>query len=103
MRLLPHATAIHQRPRLVRKADAVNAKAVFAALASFGALLTGITEDLADPGKFFRFGKEPIAIDALPSIDGVDFDSAWERRIEGIVDEQSGLKEFFISKPDHSV
>ena len=45
-------------------------------------------------------GREPIAIDILPGIAGVDFDAAWERRVEGIVDEPSGLKVFFISKPD---
>ena len=101
------AVSFHAQPRFTKdldlfiKADAENANAVFAALASFGAALTGITvDDLANPEKFFRFGNEPIAIDVLPGIDGVDFDSAWERRIEGIIDPQTDLKAFFISKSD---
>ena len=101
------AVSFHAQPRFTKdlglfvKADAENAKAVFAALASFGAALTGITvADLANPEKFFRFGNEPVAIDVLPGIDGVDFDAAWERRIEGIIDPQTGLKTFFISKID---
>jgi hypothetical protein len=36
----------------------------------------------------------------LPGIDGVDFDAAWERRVEGVIDPQSGLTGFFISKDD---
>jgi len=70
-------------------ADAANAVAAFQAPTSFGAPLTGITvEDLADPGKFFRVGREPIAIDVLPGIADVDFDVAWEKRVEGTIDPQ---------------
>lgn len=101
------AVSFHAQPRFTKdldlfiKADEANARAAFAALASFGAPLTGIgLDDLADPGKFFRFGKEPVAIDILPGIDGVGFDAAWERRIEGVIDPQSGLTAFFISKFD---
>ncbi len=39
-------------------------------------------------------------MDILPDLPGVDFDSAWERRVEGVIDAQSGLKAFFISKDD---
>lgn len=101
------AVSFHAQPRFTKdldlfiKADEANAKAVFAALASFGAPLTGIAvDDLANPGKFFRFGKEPVAIDVLPGIDGVEFDAAWERRVEGVIDPESGLTAFFISKID---
>jgi hypothetical protein len=102
-----YAVSFHAQPRFTKdldvfiKADAANARAALQALASFGAPLDGITvDDLADPVKFFRFGIEPIAIDVLPSIDGVDFDAAWERRVEGVIDPQSGLKGFYISKDD---
>ena len=47
-----------------------------------------------------RFGREPVAVDILPGIDGVEFDAAWERRVEGVIDASSGLKAFFISKED---
>lgn len=102
-----YAVSFHAQPRFTKdldlfiKADAVNAKAVFAALAGFGTPLADITpDDLTNPAKFFRLGNEPVAIDILPCIDGVDFDAAWERRVQGAVDEQSGLTAFFISKSD---
>ncbi|HEY0790651.1 MAG TPA: DUF6036 family nucleotidyltransferase [Chthoniobacterales bacterium] len=31
---------------------------------------------------------------------GVDFDAAWEHRIESTIDPESGLKAFFISRDD---
>jgi hypothetical protein len=70
-------------------------------LASFGAPLSSIrVEDLSDPQKFIRFGREPAAVDILPHIDGVVFDEAWERRVESVIDPASGLSAFFISKAD---
>lgn len=70
-------------------------------MASFGAPLTGIEKnDLADPQKFIRFGHPPVAIDILSGIDGVDFDAAWERRIEDVIDQKSGLIASIISKTD---
>src|SRR5882724_12020658 len=81
-----YAVSFHAQPRatkdidLLIKPDAENAKAVYAALAKFGAPLEGLTaEDFNDRGKFFRMGREPIMVDILPEIDGVDFDLAWER------------------------
>ena len=63
--------------------------------------LEGITvDDLADAKKFIRFGREPMAVDLLPGIDGVNFDEAWERRVEAVIDAATALRAFFISKPD---
>jgi hypothetical protein len=102
-----YAVSFHAQPRATKdldlfiQAEPANAKATYAALASFGAALVGITvDDLADPRKFMRFGREPIAIDILPGIDGVKFDEAWERRVEGVIDAKNGLTAFFISKSD---
>ena len=36
----------------------------------------------------------------LPDIPGVDFDAAWERRVESVIDPTSGLKANFISAGD---
>jgi hypothetical protein len=65
-----YAVSFHAQPRATKdldlflKADPANAKATFAALASFGAPLANITtDDLADPRKFIRFGREPVAVD----------------------------------------
>lgn len=102
-----YAVSFHAQPRFTKdmdlfiKADTANAKATYAALARFGAPLDNIRqEDLADPRQFVRFGREPVAIDILPGIDGVDFDAAWERRVEGVIDQPSGLTVFFISRDD---
>jgi len=102
-----YAVSFHGQPRATKdidlfiKADPANAQAVYAALASFGVPLEGITEaDLADPRQFIRFGREPVAVDILPGIDGVDFDTAWERRVEGVIDASRGLKAFFLAKED---
>jgi hypothetical protein len=102
-----YAVIFHAQPRFTRdidifiKADPENAKATYEALAAFGAPLQDIrVEDLAEPNNFFRFGREPHAIDILPSIDGVAFDAAWEKRVEGVVDPQSGLTAYFISSAD---
>jgi hypothetical protein len=102
-----YAVSFHAQPRatkdidLLIQASPANATAVYAALAEFGAPLLDIrAEDLADPANFFMFGKEPLGVDILPEIPGVDFNTAWERRVESVVDKQSGLTAFFISKQD---
>ena len=67
----------------------------------FGAPLDDLPpEDLADPDSFIRLGREPVAVDILPHISGVDFDSAWERRVERVIDSGSGRTAIFISRED---
>jgi len=102
-----YAVSFHAQPRATKDldvlilADPANAKAVYAALSEFGAPLADIQiDDLANPRKFIRFGQPPVAIDILPGIDGVNFKEAWERRVEGVIDRESGLKAFFISRQD---
>jgi hypothetical protein len=102
-----YAVAVHAQPRATKdldilvKADADNAKAVFAALGKFGAPLEGLTAaDFSEPGPFFRMGREPIGVDVLTKIPGIEFDAAWNRRIEDVVDEKTGLKANFISADD---
>jgi hypothetical protein len=101
------AVILHAQPRFTKdmdlfiKADLANARAVYAALAEFGAPLQGIRpEDFTDRSSFFRFGREPKGFDILPAIPGVDFDAAWERRLESVVDTATGLKANFISAED---
>ena len=102
-----YAVALHAQPRATKdldvfiKADPANAQAVYAALATFGAPVESIrVEDLADPSSFIRFGREPLAVDIHAGIPGLDFDGAWERRIEALIDPQGGQKAFFISRDD---
>ncbi len=102
-----HAVSLHAQPRATKdldiliKTDPENAKSVFAALAEFGAPLEGLSAgDFEAPGPFFRIGREPLGIDILTAIPGVDFDAAWECRVEALIDAQSGQSAFFISRDD---
>lgn len=102
-----HAVSIHAQPRATKDLDvwvspsSKNARAVYTALAEFGAPLKGLTDaDFAEPGPFFQMGRAPIAVDILTAIPGVDFNAAWRRRVEAVIDPDSGLKAFFISRDD---
>jgi hypothetical protein len=101
------AVIFHAQPRFTKdldlfvKADPANSRAIYDALAAFGAPLQDMRpEDFADPKTFFRFGRDPHGFYILPDIPGVDFDGAWERRVETIVDAESGLRANFISSDD---
>lgn len=43
-------------------------------------------EDLAKPGVVYQVGIPPRRIDILTRIDGVDFDRAWEERMDVVID-----------------
>lgn len=84
------AYSFHDQPRYTKDYDLwirstpENAARAFAALARFGAPLEGVTaEDLIDPESFFAMGIPPNRIDVLNSIDGITFEEAWPRRVEG--------------------
>jgi len=101
------AVIYHAQPRFTKdldlfiRADPENSRATYAALAEFGAPLQGIrAEDFTDRGSFFRFGREPRCVDILATIPGVDFDTAWERRVETVIDRATGLRANFISAED---
>src|ERR1039458_2087364 len=102
-----YAVSFHAQPRatqdidLLIKPDAENARAVYAALGKFGAPLDGLTaEDFIERDKFFRMGRAPVIVDILPEIRGIDFDHAWQNRVEAVMDPQSGLTASFISSED---
>jgi hypothetical protein len=102
-----YAVSIYAQPRATKdldilvKPDADNARAVFSALIKFGAPLQGLAEaDFAEPGPFFRMGREPVGVDILTEIPGIDFDAAWNRRAEAVIDPATGLKASFISRDD---
>src|SRR5262244_2359048 len=70
-----HALAAHGRPRATGDLDiwvrpsATNASKVWAALARFGAPLSGLTQkDLQTPGIVFQICVEPVRIDILTGI-----------------------------------
>jgi hypothetical protein len=89
-----YAFGVHAEPRATKdldvwiRADEQNSKAVFLALADFGARLAGFTpaDFHDDPPTVFQMGTPPRRIDILQHIDGVAFDEAWDTRIETTVD-----------------
>lgn len=89
-----HAVGVHVEPRGTKdldvfiRADEENSKAVFAALADYGAPLGGMTPaDFNDkPTTVFQMGIEPGRIDILQGIAGVTFDDAWDSRVEKLLD-----------------
>jgi hypothetical protein len=102
-----YAVSFHAQPRatkdldLLVKPNLANAKALYRALAEFGAPLEGLAPaDFAEPGSFFRMGTPPLMVDILPEISGVDFDAAWSRRTEAPIDADSGIIAPFISAGD---
>ncbi len=87
-----HAFGVYSAPRTTKDLDLFirsnpeNAKAVFRALAEFGAPLQGMTPADFTDGTTFQVGQEPNRIDVLQRIDGVTFEEAWEHRVKGMVD-----------------
>lgn len=78
--------------------DKENAVAVYNALKEFGAPLTAMSEsDFAEEGYFYQIGRPPMRVDILMGIPGVDFEKAWQRRVEVDFD---GLSVKFISRDD---
>jgi hypothetical protein len=45
-------------------------------------------------------GRAPVGVDVLTKIPRIEFDAAWQRRVEDVIDEQIGLKANFISAED---
>jgi hypothetical protein len=70
------------------EATPANADAVFKALAEFGAPLAGMSPaDFNDgPGSVFQIGVPPSRVDVLQKIEGVDFEKAWQNRLETEID-----------------
>lgn len=84
-----HALAAHGHVRATKdidvwvRASPQNAPRVIAALSSFGAPLTSVSEsDFAEPGLVFQIGVPPVRIDILTEVDGLEFEDAWLHRVE---------------------
>lgn len=104
-----YAVAAHGHPRatgdldLWVRASKETAPRVMAALRVFGAPLHEISEaDFCSPSIVFQIGVPPCRIDLLTTVSGVDFDSAWQNRIQIRLDELSvdviGLKDLIVNK-----
>ena len=63
--------------------DAENAQRLMAALRDYGAPLQDVTaEDFALPGLILQIGIDPVRIDILTDLAGLDFEAAWQNRID---------------------
>lgn len=99
-----YAFGVYAEPRATKdldvfiQAEVQNSKAVFAALAAYGAPLDGFTpEDFRDRSTF-QIGQPPARVDIIQQISGVSFEQAWANRIEGIIDGE--VPASVISKDD---
>lgn len=99
-----HALAAHGFIRATKDFDvwvrpnASNARRVMEALEAFGAPTDKVREsDFAAPGITFQIGIEPVRIDVITVIDGIEFDSAWRNRIPA---EYGSVPAFVLSKAD---
>lgn len=96
------AMAAHDRPRYTGdidiwvRPDPSNAARVWEALLRFGAPLSGMSiEDFASPGVVYQMGVPPARIDIMTSIQAVEFDEAWEARVDVELD---GMKVHFLGR-----
>ena len=83
-----YALALHGRPRATGDLDLwidatpENARRVVAALGTFGAPLSEISEaDFATPGVVYQIGVPPGRIDILTDLTGLTFAEAWLDRV----------------------
>lgn len=97
--------AIHySQPRYTKDLDLwieptmENARKIARAFLKFGLPMEGFTiDDMADTGFQFFVGCPPCAFDFLTSIKGLDFQSAWENRVES---DEGGIPVWYVSKAD---
>ena len=99
-----YALAAHGAPRYTGDLDtwllvnSDNAERVIAVLEAFGFGSLNITRDvLLQPDIVLQLGHPPHRIDLLTGIGGVNFDDAWSRRVEFVID---GRNVPFISRED---
>ena len=99
-----YALAAHGLPRATGDLDAwvwvnpENALKVLSSLEEFGFTGLGITtDDFTRADSIVQLGYPPYRIDILTSIDGIEFNAAWENRLMVNLD---GIEVPFISRTD---
>jgi hypothetical protein len=99
-----YAVTYFSEPRYTKDLDlwirptAENASKVWRALQRFGAPLTNVApRDFTDPQMVYQIGIEPNRIDILMGITGVDFQTAYQNRVES---SYGGVSIFLIGRED---
>ena len=84
-----YAVMKYTEPRYTKDFDiwvepaSANAQRVFEALAEFGAPMNEVqVEDFANQELVFQIGIEPLRIDIMMGIKGLEFSDAWPQRVE---------------------
>lgn len=91
-----YAVALHGHPRYTGDldvwvwTDAENAAGLLSALADFGFGSVGLSSaDFTEPNRVVQLGYPPVRIDLLTSIDAVDFEACFARRVDVVIGELS--------------
>lgn len=99
-----YALAAHGFPRATGDIDLwvrnspENAPKVMRALAKFGAPVSQLSEaDFTAPDTVVQIGVEPCRIDLLTGVSGVEFDAAWQNKVNVVVGD---LEVAVLSKAD---
>jgi predicted nucleotidyltransferase len=84
-----YAVMVYTEPRYTKDLDIwieptePNAQKLFVALAQFGAPTQDIRpSDFTEADTFFQIGMDPVRIDIMTSVPGLDFVPAWERKVK---------------------
>jgi len=100
-----YAVFVHAQPRMTKDLDVfiesspTNARAIYNALAEFGATLSEFSvEDFHTPTLFARFGNPPYCFDILQQIAGIDFATVYKNSEELLID--GDLPARYISAAD---
>ena len=100
------AVSRYSEPRATKDIDLLlrgteqNSRAVYRALAEFGAPLDGITSaDFLEPESMLQIGVDPVRIDLMQSVAGVATEEAWARRVAGTFLAEE-IPVFYISVED---
>jgi predicted nucleotidyltransferase len=99
-----YALAYHSRPKYTEDIDfwieptQVNAQKMLSVIDEFGFASLSLTqEDFTNPDMVIQLGMPPLRIDIMTGVSGLDFETAYEHRIE---DEYDGLTVSIISLED---
>jgi len=98
------AFAFYAKPRFTKdidffvEASEENSKKIIKALNQFGFSSMGLTEaDFWKPRQIIQLGYQPMRIDIVTTVSGLEFEDAWANRVTG---KYGDVDCFFISKED---
>jgi len=98
------AFGFHAKPRYTKDMDILiepekkNAGKIIEVLIEFGFRSLDLSiEDFCEKNKFIQLGYEPVRVDLITSIKGLDFQKVWKNRVKGTYGNE---KVYFIGLDD---